>query len=194
MIKRGKDFGTGIRRMYKDLLDDRRQVYPRYQETRDQRNDVKRSHLRHPVDWYLDGHLVQRPAYGIYALATFAEHLLYRVKFGKRHKSRAFPAVLAFYAETRRVMRDVLTACSIDSRLPKDVLERMRARTEDLVKSANEAYQAIEDMKRKCTCPVCHGNQLSKYDVELLEAMLLDYSSKGNIPRDSILFRETPLT
>lgn len=194
MVKQGKNYGEGIRRLYKDLLDDRRMIYPRNKEMVEAGNELKRSKLGHPDSWYLDGHLVERPVYGVYALATYAEHLLYLVKFGRRGRGMAIPQVTAFYAETRRVMRDFLTSCSIDSRVPKAVKERMRNRVLDLIESAKIARDAFESTKKKCTCPACKGSDMSKYDAELLEALLLEWSAKGDIPRESTLFRETPLT
>lgn len=193
MVKRGKDYGSGMRRLYKDALDERRAVYPRYKETRDSRNDPKPSNLRHPVSWYLDGHLVKRPVYGIYALGVFAEHLLYRVKFGRRHGKEALIPVMGFYAKTRRVMRDMLTACSIEERVPKDVLVRMRGRVEELLIDAKIAYDAMSRTKRNHKCPVCRGLALSEYDVELLESILIKCSERGEIPRDSKLYREISL-
>lgn len=193
MKKRGKDYGEGMRRMFKDLLDDRRIVYPRYKETRTAHDKPKSSQLRHPIEWYLDGHLVNRPVYGIYALGVFAEHLLYRVKFGRGRNARALNPVMEFYAETRRVMQSLLTSCSVDKRVPKEVLHRMRKRVTELLDGARKAYDAVTKMKRDQRCPVCNGHALSAYDIELLEAILLKCSERGEIPIDSKLYRETPL-
>lgn len=193
MVKNGKDFGTGIRRLYKDALDEKRSVYPRYKETRDSHNAPKPSKLRHKIEWYLDGHLVERPLYGIYALGILAEHLLHQVKFGKHNRKQALSPAMRFFAETRRIMRDVLTSCSIDDRLPPKVLTRMRGRVKDLIESAKIAVSAIEDTKRHCVCPACNGRELSKYDSELLAAILYERSLIGDIPPDSALFRSSSL-
>lgn len=194
MVKQSKNYGSGMRRLYKDLLDDQRMVYPRYKESFRDGATVKRSKLKHPEKWYLDGHLVNRPVYGVYALAIYAEHLLYLVKFGHRGRGFAIPPVASFYAETRRVMRDFLTSCKLNGRIPKAVKERMSNRVLGLIESAKEARAAVDFTKKKCTCPACKGANMSSYDAELLESLLLEWSAKGDIPKESTLYRETPLT
>ena len=193
MTKNGKNFGEGIRRLYKDALDETRAMYPRYKETRDGNNNIKQSKLRHKTQWYIDGHLANRPLYGIYALGTLAEHLLHKVKFSKHCKSQAIHPVMSFFAETRRVMRDVLTSCSIDKRLPKDTLARMRTRVLLLIESAKIAVEAVNSTKKTCMCPACRGRNLSAYDEELLNSILYERSVAGIIPPDSALFRNSPI-
>lgn len=194
MVKKGKDFGKGMRRLYKDMLDETRMTYPRYKEihkeTRNGRSTPVPLRLRHPIKWYIDGHLVNRPVYGVYALATFAEYLLHQAKFGHRGRRAALHEVMAFYAETRRTMRDMLTGCGIDNRLPPQMLNRMRERTRELIESAKMSLEAIERTKKHCLCPVCKGHPMSANDSELLVAILYECSSKGMIPPESSLYRE----
>lgn len=190
MIKNNKDFGEGIRRLYKDALDDKRMLYPRYKETRNSKDAVIPSKLRHSIQWYLDGHLTSRPVYGVYAMGVLAEHLLHQVKFGKRDRKYALVPVMEFFAETRRAMRDMLTCCSIKMRLPKSEVSRMRLRVATLIKSAEIAIDAMKSSKKNCKCPACSGNEMSSYDRELLSAILYERSQAGVIPVESSLYRK----
>lgn len=195
MVKRDKDFGQGIRRLYKDALDERRAVYPMYRELRDINGEVKQSKLTHPLNWYIDGHLVNRPINGIYALARLAEFLLHKVKFGKRfHQGGALRTAMDFYADTRRAMRDVLTSCSIDTKkLPPKLRQRLSKRTGGLIEHAKKVIEACEFMKQRCDCPACKKGRITEPDAELLRNILIERSKVGIIPKTSALYREEPL-
>lgn len=193
MVKREKDFGPGIRRLYKDALDERRAVYPMYKELHDIHDDVKPCKLTHKLDWYIDGHLVKRPVNGIYAIARLAEFLLHKVKFSKRGQTAALHEVMEFFADTRRAMRDVLTSCSVDTTPSRKLKARLSERVKGLIAHAKEVLEICNLLNRRCSCPACKTGELYINDAELLRNILIERSKAGVIPKTSALYREYPL-
>jgi hypothetical protein len=165
-----------------------------YKELRSCNGEVKPCKLPHKLDWYIDGHLARRPANGIYALARLAEFLLHKVKFNKRGHSAALPEVMEFFADTRRAMRDVLTSCSIDTKIPSKLQARLSERMNGLIAHAKQTLEVCELLNHQCKCPACKNGKLYVNDAELLEYILVERSKAGVIPRESLLYRESPLT
>lgn len=128
---------TGLRTRFRELLDPARATWPRRTvklATKDEAGRaVFRSTLVHPVSWYTDGHLVDRPMNGAYAMAVFAEWCLAKVKAGHGGDLRE---AAAFYADTRRFMEMILRNRKAGRNLTAKQREGMRPRVERLVEQA----------------------------------------------------------
>ena len=94
----------GIRRRYRDALDEGRFAWPR------------RGLVHHAESWYVSEAPLRRPVFGVYALAAFAEDTLWRARFGKRRRPDLCEAV-KFFASTRRALQNVLSTYPIGRRL-----------------------------------------------------------------------------
>ena len=104
--------GDGIRRRYYEMLEPTRFLYPR---------GLKKT-SRKPYSWYLDGHLSSRPTMGIYAMARFAEALLFNVKAKRRGWDHTkLREATEFFAATRRAMVNVLASGRVTRRPTRKV-------------------------------------------------------------------------
>lgn len=171
------ELGDGMRRRYRAALDEKRFTFPR------------KSQVNHPMEWYLDGHLVDRPIFGLYAMANLAEYLLHHARFGKRNQSRAIVEATQFFAATRRALQNALDNHSIDERMRGRPLSALRSRVAELVTLARIAHEAVSKHSVDCTCTACNGKSISKKDAELLLAILVEQSENGTIPKTSALYR-----
>lgn len=134
----------GLRTRFRDLLDPTRAVWPRRSETLGTEVSPgikrKRSTLTHPVSWYTDGHLAERPMNGAYALAVFAEWCLAKVKAGR---GGDLAEATAFYADTRRFMEMILRNRKAGRNLTAKQRDGMRPRVERLVEQARSVSSKL---------------------------------------------------
>lgn len=122
--------GDGIRRRYREALDERRFLWPR------------KGLVHHAEPWYVSGAPMKRPVFGVYALAAFAEDQLWRARFGKRRKP-AFAEASAFFAETRCALQNVLSTYPIDRRLTRKEAESLRRVVGRLVEHAKKFLKKV---------------------------------------------------
>jgi hypothetical protein len=130
-----RNYGNGnMRHRYRDALDDSRFVWPRA------------GVLHHTQKWYIasDGPRA-RPVFGVYALAMFAERMLWRAKFGQRGMRPSLVDAAKFFAETRRALQNVLSTYRIDRRLTPAQTERLRRVVDRVQKSARELVEKTEE-------------------------------------------------
>lgn len=173
----------GIRRRFRKALDPKLFDYPR------------KGVLNHRVKWYLDGaEAIRRPTFGVYAMAMFAEYLFHQARFGKSGQRHAFREAAAFFAETRRALQNTLSSFSINDRLDSCEIGLLRRTVTKLVEDGRRTYEEVVHGASERECPACKGRKLSRYDAELLDAILCEQSRNGTIPRTSELYREAPLT
>lgn len=97
--------GDGIRRRYRESLDPIRWSYPR------------KGLVHHPREWYLSDAPLARPVFGVYAMAAFAEDMLWRARHAKRGMRPEFADAARYFAETRRALQNVLSTYRVDRRL-----------------------------------------------------------------------------
>ena len=124
--------GDGIRRRYRDSLDPKRFTYPR------------RGLLHHERAWYLSEKPAARPAFGVYALAAFAEDMLWRAKNAKKGRRPAYEDAVRFFAETRRALQNVLSTYSVGRPLTQASARRLRTVVAGLVESAKELVERMD--------------------------------------------------
>lgn len=172
---------TGVLKLYREAMQEIRFMVPERRIT-------------YPVKWYLNcDHLARRPLYGIYAMAQFAEYLLFKTKKPRKGRAPGRAVIIAaeFFAETRRAMQNVLSTYPAKRhRTPKDTAS-IRRMFERLLVSARDTYQRYTDEIKPRLTKVL---RLSEADAELLEKILTELSLRGTIPRGSKLYRGTPLT
>ncbi len=116
-----REKADGIRRRFRDALDESRYMYPR------------KGLLHHSTAWFGSDAPVKRPLFGVYAFAALAEDMMWRARFGRRNKPR-FEDVVPFFAATRRALQNVLSTYKVERRLtPKEVesLRRVVVRLRD---------------------------------------------------------------
>lgn len=172
----------GIRSRYRELLDPVHFNYPR------------KTLVHHRIEWYLGEEPEDRPTFGVYAMACFAEYLLNIAKFGSKSKRATFPDAARFYAATRSALQNTLSTYHIGSRLSPEETESLRRVVRRLVESAREAYEAVMHGGTHGKCPACAGRGLVPSDARLLEALLYEQSRNGTIPETSELYRPELLT
>lgn len=130
--------GDGIRRRYRESLDPSRWAYPR------------KGLVHHPRDWYLHSSgPADRPVFGVYAMAAFAEDMLWRSRHAKRGMRPEFADAGLFFAETRRALQNVLSTYRIDRRLTpaqtralRRVVERLQASARSLAGKMKKVSEA----------------------------------------------------
>ena len=134
----------GLRTRFRKLLDPARAKWPerrRKLSTEDAHGRKRtRSTLVHPVSWYTDGHLVERPMNGAYAMAVFAEWCLAKVKAGRGGDIRE---ATAFYADTRRFMEMILRNRKAGRNLTAKQRDGMRPRVASLVEQARSVSSKL---------------------------------------------------
>jgi len=150
--KRSENSGT--RAEFREMIKDVHFLYPR-------KHRLGRSERS-----YLDGHMAERPLFGIRSLGYVSENMLHDLKFGPRNHSRNTEvAVTAFYAAVRRFMAEVLTDCSVGSRIRGRRKDRFAKR---YLKLCEEGL-AAKDMMASGKSVVL---RLGKSDVDLLTVVL----------------------
>ena len=118
--------GDGVRRRYRDSLDSSRFLYPR------------KGLVHHPRAWFLSEGPLRRPIFGVYALAAFAEDMMWRARHAKKGMKPAFEDAARYFAETRRALQNVLSSYRIDRRLTSAQTRKLRALVGRLVEGARE--------------------------------------------------------
>ena len=127
-----------MRARFRTMLDPDRATWPRKSKTLESKR--VRSTLDHPVAWYVDGHLVERPLNAAYALAMFSEWCLAKVKAGK---GGDILEATAFYADTRRFMEMILRNRKAGRNLTAKQREGMRPRVVRLIEQARVVSSKI---------------------------------------------------
>ena len=122
--------GDGIRRRYRESLDESRFAHPR------------RGLVHHAEAWYLSDAPLRRPLFGIYAFAALAEDLMWRARFGRR-RAPALEDVIPLFAETRRALQNVLSTYHIGRRLTRKETESLRRVVERLVESSRKFLSKV---------------------------------------------------
>lgn len=167
-----------VRGKYREALKDEHFRFPR------------KTGVCHGIQWYLDGHLVNKPLVALHAYANLAEYMLHYVRFGRRGQRGAETLVVEFFAETRRAMQNVLSTYPIDRRLRRHERESVKKVAQRLCEHAGLAWKELGMASCHCDCPACGGTgNLYSSDVDLLEAILFEQSRNGTIPPSSKLFR-----
>ena len=118
--------GDGIRRRYRESLDPSRWTYPR------------KGLVHHPRSWFLSEKPAARPVFGIYAMASFAEDMLWRAKNAKKGSRPTVEDATRYFAETRRALQNTLSTYRIDRRLTRKQAESLRGTVMRLVEGARE--------------------------------------------------------
>lgn len=105
--------GDGIRRRFRDALDESRFLHPR------------KGLVHHEESWYVSDKPFLRPLFGVYAFASFAEDTLWRARYGRRRRPPLVDAMV-YFAETRRALQNVLSTYRIGSRLTPKQIKSLR--------------------------------------------------------------------
>lgn len=128
--------GDGMRRRFYDMLEPRYFTFPR------------KIPKNRTVGWYFDGHLVERPLFGVYAAGRIAEHIMYLLRAKKLTGDRAaFSATAAVYAKSRRMMESVVRHTRIDDRLPKAWTDSLRKELPGFFADARAAYELVKNTR-----------------------------------------------
>jgi len=118
--------GDGIRRRFRESLADIRWTYPR------------KGLVHHPREWFLSARPMARPVFGVYAMASFAEDMLWRAKNAKKGSRPTVEDAMRYFAETRRALQNTLSTYRIDRRLTTAQARSLRRVVERLVEGARE--------------------------------------------------------
>lgn len=118
--------GDGIRRRFRESLADIRWTYPR------------KGLVHHPREWFLSERPLARPVFGVYAMASFAEDMLWRAKNAKKGSRPTVEDAMRYFAETRRALQNTLSTYRIDRRLTAAQARSLRRVVERLVEGARE--------------------------------------------------------
>lgn len=116
--------GDGIRRRFRESLDPQRWTYPR------------KGLVHHPREWFLSDAPARRPVFGVYAMASFAEDMLWRSKHAKKGVKPTVEDAMLFFARTRCALQNVLSTYRIDRRLTTAQSRTLRAKVAELVEDA----------------------------------------------------------
>lgn len=118
--------GDGIRRRYRESLANERFIFPR------------KGLIHHPREWFLSDKPTLRPVFGVYAMASFAEDMLWRAKHAKKGSRPDIEDAIRYFAETRRALQNTLSTYRIDRRLTTAQTRSLRRVVERLVEDARE--------------------------------------------------------
>lgn len=118
--------GDGVRRRFRESLADIRWTYPR------------KGLIHHPREWFLSERPLARPVFGVYAMASFAEDMLWRAKNAKKGSRPTVEDAMRYFAETRRALQNTLSTYRIDRRLTTAQARSLRRVVERLVEGARE--------------------------------------------------------
>lgn len=180
----------GVRRKFREYLDERRMVFPRGPKRPNSREWIR---LDHREEWYYDGHLVDRPLFGLLGLGKVSELWLNRVTFPRNRGVRTFvPDVMRLYADVRRVMRNVLSSYPIDERLPEEGVRAVRSEYLRLCENAAELVVLMNP--GACECPLCGTKKAVVYELDILKAILSDPRVRHLVPPGTRLAELADLT
>ena len=124
--------GDGVRRRFRESLDAIRWTYPR------------KGLVHHPRAWFLSDKPMARPVFGVYAMASFAEDMLWRAKNARKGKAPRYEDAAVCFAETRRALQNVLSTYRIDRRLTAAQVKSLRRVVERLVEGARELVGKLD--------------------------------------------------
>ena len=180
----------GVRRRFREYLDEGRMSFPRGPRKRNSKEWIK---LEHREPWYYDGHLVNRPLFGLLGLGKLSELWLNRVAFSRNRGLHAFvPDVMWFYADVSRVMQNVLSSYPIDERLPE---EGVRAARDEYLRLCEDATGLAERIDPEpCECPLCGTKGAVVYEFDILKAILSDPRVRNLVPPGTRLAELVDLT
>ena len=85
-----------------------------------------------------------RPVFGVYAMASFAEDMLWRAKNARKGKAPRYEDAAVYFAETRRALQNVLSTYRIDRRLTAAQVKSLRRVVERLVEGARELVEKLD--------------------------------------------------
>lgn len=125
--------GEGIRRRYYDALEQARYDFPR------------KGLIHHPRAWFLSDAPLKRPVFGVYAMASFAEDMLWRAKFGKGGRIPRVEEAIPFFSVTRAALQNTLSTYRIDRRLTAKEVEALRRVVARLVGKARELVARMDE-------------------------------------------------
>lgn len=133
--------GDGIRKRYRDALDPLLFTYPRP------------NLVHHELSWYTSGKPRERPLFGIYALAAFAENMLHRARYGRFPRPDLVDA-MQYFAQTRRALQNVLSGHALERRLPPSKVRRYRKTVDELVEGFRELVLKNEISRKEALTPM----------------------------------------
>lgn len=131
--------GDGMRRRYRESLANERFIFPR------------KGLIHHPREWFLSDKPMLRPVFGVYAMASFAEDMLWRAKHAKKGSRPDIEDAIRYFAETRRALQNTLSTYRIDRRLTAAQSRALRRVVERLVEDAREL---VGKMKKVSEAPL----------------------------------------
>lgn len=131
--RRTYEAGDGVRRRFHDALDPTRYEFPR------------KGLVHHPRSWYLSEAPTRRPVFGVYAMASFAEDMLWRAKFGKAGRIPRIEDALPFFSATRAALQNTLSTYRIDRRLTAKETETLRRVVARLVVRARKFVARMDE-------------------------------------------------
>jgi len=133
--------GDGIRRRFRESLADIRWTYPR------------KGLVHHPREWFLSERPLARPVFGVYAMASFAEDMLWRAKNAKKGSRPMVEDAMRYFAETRRALQNTLSTYRIDRRLTAAQARSLRRVVERLVEGARELVGKMQKVSEPHLTP-----------------------------------------
>jgi len=133
--------GDGIRRRFRESLADIRWTYPR------------KGLVHHPREWFLSARPMARPVFGVYAMASFAEDMLWRAKNAKKGSRPTVEDAMRYFAETRRALQNTLSTYRIDRRLTAAQARSLRRVVERLVEGARELVGKMQKVSEPHLTP-----------------------------------------
>lgn len=133
--------GDGMRRRYRESLANERFVYPR------------KGLVHHPREWFLSERPMARPVFGVYAMASFAEDMLWRAKNAKKGSRPGIEDAIRYFAETRRALQNTLSTYRIDRRLTTAQARSLRRVVERLVEGARELVGKMKKVSKTHLTP-----------------------------------------
>lgn len=133
--------GDGIRRRFRESLADIRWTYPR------------KGLVHHPREWFLSERPLARPVFGVYAMASFAEDMLWRAKNAKKGSRPTVEDAMRYFAETRRALQNTLSTYRIDRRLTAAQARSLRRVVERLVEGARELVGKMQKVSEPHLTP-----------------------------------------
>ena len=133
--------GDGIRRRYRESLDPQRWTYPR------------KGLIHHSREWFLSDRPTVRPVFGVYAMASFAEDMLWRAKNAKKGSRPDTEDAIRYFAETRRALQNTLSTYRIDRRLTAAQARSLRRVVERLVEGARELVGKMQKVSEPHLTP-----------------------------------------
>ena len=130
--RRTYEQGDGIRRRFHDALEPERWDF------------LRRGLVHHPRAWYLSEAPMKRPVFGVYALASFAEDMLWKAKFGKGGRIPGVEDALRFFSKTRAALQSTLSTYRIGRRLTAKEAESLRRKVRKLVLDARTLVERAD--------------------------------------------------